>query len=421
MLISLKQLDPNTRAIIEAIGDIADEDRIPVYVVGGAVRDLLLKKSTKDIDIVVEGDAVKLARKISRVFDVPVKAYAAFKTATLFLEDGLNIDFVSARTERYTKSGALPTVSEGALQDDLFRRDFTINALAFSINCESFGEIFDFYEGLSDLKAGKIKVMHDKSFVDDPTRILRAIRYEQRFGFRLDRSTLSLLKQALDLNVFDRISIDRYINDFERNLQEVNVQKIVARQKDLGVAEILAGDMTNVVGRVKGIQARIKKLKRQMLKDDVAEWFIYFLAHFEDCQLASDSHVMSSSVLNKHQKKCLLGLSEMREFRQFLTNYQRPLSEVYRKLTNIPMELVWYLKLTTGNKKVDEKIDQYRNVRTLTVKLNGDDLKVYGLDSGRHIGTILNQILWSKIDGEVKSRRDEVRMAKSLVGQYKSN
>ena len=419
MLINFKKLNSNTRTIIEAIGDIADEGRIPVYVVGGAVRDLLLKKGTKDIDIVVEGDAVKLARKISQVFDVPIKAYVKFGTATLFLEDELNIDFVTARSEIYSKSGMLPTVSEGALQDDLYRRDFTINALAFSINSESFGEVFDFYDGLADLKAGKIRILHDQSFLDDPTRIFRAIRYEQRFGFRLDRKTLSLLKQAMEINVFDRISIDRYLNDLRRNLQELNIQGIVNRQKMLGVYRILANDMRNVVARVKTIESRLKKARQLMAVDSVDEWFMYFLAHLEGSQVGQDSELFAASMLNKHQKKCILGLSDITELKQFLSKSRRPLSQVYHKLSNLPIELVWYLSLTAANNQVERRIADFRNIRHVKIKLNGDDLKDYGLDSGRHIGTILGQILLSKIDGEIKTRRDEVRLAKSLVGQYK--
>jgi tRNA nucleotidyltransferase (CCA-adding enzyme) len=219
----LDGLDKKSLEIIKAIGDLADEKKIKAYLVGGPVRDLFLKCQVKDIDIVVEGDAMKVARAFSGLnLGSKVVTYPAFKTASVHLADGRLIDFVTARKERYVRPGAFPAVTSSNIKDDLFRRDFTVNAMALSINNSSFGELVDPWGGFKDLKAKEIRILHEKSFIDDPTRILRAARFKARLGFTLEAKTSKLLKLAIENGALKTIKPQRYAKDLDKILKEKN-------------------------------------------------------------------------------------------------------------------------------------------------------------------------------------------------------
>ena len=179
--------------LVAAAGRLAGERGEELYLVGGAVRDLLLRRPNLDLDLVLEGNAPSLARRLARLGSDRVVTHPRFGTATVH-RGSFAIDIVTARSETYAAPGALPSVTPGSIQDDLFRRDFTINAMAISINRESFGRLIDFFGGERDLLHGRIKVLHEGSFIDDPTRIFRAVRFESRFAFAIDHLTEELIK-----------------------------------------------------------------------------------------------------------------------------------------------------------------------------------------------------------------------------------
>jgi len=191
--------------ILKKIGEIADKENINAFVVGGFVRDALLGVDDKDIDIVVEADAIDFAKKFAGKFIVQ---HDGFKTAVVEM-NGYKIDFVTARKERYKKPAALPEITPATIKEDLFRRDFTINAIAISLNKKDFGRIIDYYDGQKDLKAKKIRVMHDKSFIDDPTRIFRAIRFQKRLGFNIEPHTQILMTDAINSGMIQKLKKQR--------------------------------------------------------------------------------------------------------------------------------------------------------------------------------------------------------------------
>ena len=209
-----------------------------LYMVGGVVRDLLLGQISDvcDIDLVVEGDAVGLAAAFAEKTDGKFVAHLMFNTAKIEL-DKWTIDIAMARTETYARPGALPVVAAGTLRTDLFRRDFTVNAMAISLNRDNYGDLIDLYEGLKDLKAKKISILHDQSFSDDATRIWRAVRYEQRLGFRIEPATLSLLKR--DLPLMKTVGGYRLRHELERVLKEKEPEKVLRRAAELGVLAAL--------------------------------------------------------------------------------------------------------------------------------------------------------------------------------------
>src|SRR5438445_9662741 len=181
---------------LQEIGRLADATSMSAYLVGGLVRDLLLGRQNLDVDIAVEGDGMAFARRLADRYGAGLKVFDRFATALVVFPDGFKLDVATARCESYAHPTALPTVEPSSIKDDLYRRDFTINALAIRLNATPFGELVDFYGGRHDLSAEIIRVLHARSFVDDPTRVFRAIRFEQRLGFRIETHTLTLLKEA---------------------------------------------------------------------------------------------------------------------------------------------------------------------------------------------------------------------------------
>ncbi|HAZ10480.1 MAG TPA: hypothetical protein DCY56_05170 [Candidatus Omnitrophica bacterium] len=210
--------------IIEIVGTIADELKIKAYIVGGSVRDKLLGMSNYDLDFVVEGDGIKFAEVLNKKLKGRLITYKAFGTATIELK-GKRIDVVTARKESYKYPAAYPIVKPGAIKDDLFRRDFTINAMALAIDKKGLGKLVDFYGGQKDLTKGVIRVLHDKSFMDDPTRIFRAVRFSVRFGFKIEPHTKKLMKEAVLDGFLGEVNAGRIRKEIELFLKEKNPKK----------------------------------------------------------------------------------------------------------------------------------------------------------------------------------------------------
>ena len=237
-------LPPERLNLLKAIADQAYEHRVALFIVGGFVRDLLLKRPSLDFDLVVEGDAIELAQALAERHGGRITSHARFGTAKwllpevsspgasgLILPDLQFIDLVSARTEFYTHPTALPTVEKGSIKLDLHRRDFTINTLALRLDGRHYGELHDYWGGLEDLKSGLVRVLHSLSFVDDPTRMLRAVRFEQRFEFHIEERTLELMIEALSM--LDRVSSDRIRHELNHIMIESCAPNILSRLDEL--------------------------------------------------------------------------------------------------------------------------------------------------------------------------------------------
>ena len=203
----LRALDRLAPVLDAAAGAVRAGER--VYLVGGTVRDILLGVPSLDVDVVVEGDAVAVAGRLAEALGGSLTAHGRFGTAVVDRGDGSHVDVVTARRETYPEPAALPVVEPGTIEDDLRRRDFTVNALAASLAPDGFGALVDPCGGRADLAAGTIRVLHERSFVDDPTRIVRAVRYESRFGFRMDAATETLARAAVDAGLLGLLTPTR--------------------------------------------------------------------------------------------------------------------------------------------------------------------------------------------------------------------
>ncbi|MDD4894296.1 MAG: hypothetical protein PHW54_03160, partial [Candidatus Omnitrophica bacterium] len=229
----LSKLPKEIRDFISVAGDVAFSCGMPVYLVGGFVRDLILGVDNLDLDIVVEGDGIKFAELLSLKLNAGLTLHRRFGTATLIIDKYFKVDIATARREYYPEPAHLPEVTCGTLKDDLIRRDFTINAMAVSINRRDFGTFIDCFGGKKDLAAKKIRVLHDLSFIDDPTRILRAIRFEQRYSFRIEPKTLKLLREAKRLKMLEKVQPQRLRDELILLLKENKPLKQLRRIKEL--------------------------------------------------------------------------------------------------------------------------------------------------------------------------------------------
>ncbi|HWQ69199.1 MAG TPA: hypothetical protein VN494_04465 [Patescibacteria group bacterium] len=228
-----RDLDAASREALEAARRAAAPS--PIYVVGGYVRDLLLGRENVDIDLVVEGDAITVAEPLAHSLKAVVASHSRFGTAHLRLPGGRRLDLATARSERYSHAAALPEVQPAPLLADLFRRDFSINAMAARIDRHRFGPLIDPLGGLRDLEHGRIRALHEQSFIDDPTRLFRTARFEGRYRFIIARSTLRLMKAAVKGGAVGHLAGSRIFRELYLIAQEPSAPRIIWRLRDLGV------------------------------------------------------------------------------------------------------------------------------------------------------------------------------------------
>jgi tRNA nucleotidyltransferase (CCA-adding enzyme) len=232
----LRDVSPSwVQRLISTARGVADRLGVSVYLVGGMVRDLLLERANEDVDLVVEGDGIAFAEALAEALDGRAHPHEPFLTAVITLSDGLRIDVASARTEFYRMPAALPEVATSLIRQDLYRRDFTINSLAVALSGERYGELVDFFGGRMDIQRREIRVLHSLSFIDDPTRALRAVRYARRLGFTIAPDTRNLISTALDEGVFERLSGQRLRRELDILLAEPHPTPALALVAELGL------------------------------------------------------------------------------------------------------------------------------------------------------------------------------------------
>jgi tRNA nucleotidyltransferase (CCA-adding enzyme) len=230
-----KQLSKRIMNLLRLLGAYGSERKTPVYVVGGFVRDLLLNVENLDIDIVVEGDGPEFGKFVAEQLMIKYVVHEKFNTCSLFFKDGFRIDVATARTEYYESPAELPKVEVSTIKKDLYRRDFSINAMAIKLNQETFGTLLDFFNSKKDLEEGIIKVLYSLSFVEDPTRILRAIRFEQRYNFQIDEQTCEYMKKTVKNEYLEKVTGPRIRDELEKILKEPKPLKSIRRMGEFKI------------------------------------------------------------------------------------------------------------------------------------------------------------------------------------------
>ncbi|MBL7200098.1 MAG: CBS domain-containing protein [Anaerolineae bacterium] len=405
-----------------------------LYIVGGFVRDLLLGRENLDIDLVVEGDAIALARRLAEENGGRVRSHAPFGTAKWILQGGESLDLVSARREFYPYPTALPQVERSSIKHDLHRRDFAINTLAIRLDRDHYGELLDFYEGEQDLRNGLIRVLHSLSLVEDPTRILRAVRLEQRLGFQIEPRTRELIANALGL--LPRVSGERIRHELYLLFQEQEPESGLARMQELGILHQIHPGL-----RCDGwLQDKFRMLRQVMSQWYEQSWQPSIVLEEHDTL-----HGMPLPVNNAPQLyMALLSyrlirpelddlitqirlvsddarlLEEVASLRDVLASLQvaeLPPSKVVRLLEPYSGPAILVAWVATESGRVREHLSHYwQTYRHVKPSLTGNDLKAMGLTPGPVFGRILSALRDARLDREISSEEEERRVVQEMIG-----
>jgi tRNA nucleotidyltransferase (CCA-adding enzyme) len=434
-----KNLSKPRFALIQLVAGEAATEHLALYLVGGFVRDLLLGRPSADFDIVVEGDAIHLANHLYKHYGGRVISHGRFGTAKWMIKEikesllekfGLpaseadmlpdSLDLISARTEFYDHPTALPTVERSSIKLDLHRRDFTINTMALRLDGRHFGELYDFWDGLADLQKKQVKVLHSLSFVDDPTRLLRAVRFEQRFHFHIEKRTLELMEEAKPL--VKQVSGDRLRHEFSLIFKEEDPAPIFDRLQALGLIQTIHPDLT-----WKKEQASI--LEEALIKDLPPAWELPEQIGHTPVQTALGSLVWlipqdKDSVMeiaNRfHLNNQLMdALKRAVEFWQEHDSLMalRP-SEFADRVQDIPVVAGYALFLLCPPGKLKGDLQNYYlRWHKLIPATNGQRLKELGLPPGPHYSEIIHRLHSAWIDGEIQSKEQEEIFLREMLNQ----
>jgi tRNA nucleotidyltransferase (CCA-adding enzyme) len=416
-----RRYSPAILRILRRAGRLGGRRGEEVFLVGGSVRDLLLDIDDQDMDLAVVGDGMAFARAYVSRHGGKVVCYKRFATALMVLPGGLKLDVVSARWEQYRHPGALPAVEPGALVHDLYRRDFTINGLAIDLSGDRFGRLVDPFGGRRDLRRGIIEVMHNLSFVDDPTRMIRAVRFEGRYGFRMSARTRHLLRQAAGARMLERISGQRLREELLALLREPDPLPAVRRLDRMGILESLHPGLALTPDRIRLLKRTGRYLSRWRERwpdEEVSAWMAYLLGLFSSLP-AGDAGRLSDRLTLQRRAVEALGLFHRfgAEVVKTLSAPRRPPDSVlYRLLHRFPAEVLIALMAASGRRSVSGRIFRYRNrLRDVGLEISGEDLKKMGLSPGTAYGRVLDSVLMARLDGRVGGRREQLALARRLA------
>lgn len=402
------KLPPETLELLRTASLIAQDSGFHLYLVGGVVRDLLLQRENSDIDLVVEGDAVSLAQQFAKTVGGKVITHTRFRTATV-KQDDLSIDFITARSETYAKPGALPTVKPGNITVDLARRDFTVNSMAIDLSPDNFGKLIDPHGGQADIKNKLIRILHPDSFIDDATRIWRAIRYEQRLGFTIESKTLESLNQ--NLVMLNTLSRNRIRHELELALQEGLPEKVIGRADALGILD-------NLHPELKGddwLYNRFEKARTNCAPElPSIELFISLLAY--QMEKESMRSFITNLNLRKHQKELLEAVFIVKSRLDEISKPKVAPSIIYQNLHGVPHTALITVLIAEDSPQIKKNIELYLNdLSHVRIALNGSDLRQMGVPEGPEIKEILSTLLNARLDGAIANKQEETETVKKLI------
>jgi len=416
-----ERLSPRIFDMLQVIGEKADELGCNAYVVGGFVRDLFLYRTNEDLDIVIEGDGIVFAKKYAKFVNARIHSYEKFGTAVIIFQDGFKIDVASARMEYYKFPAALPTVEMGSIKLDLFRRDFTVNTLAIQLKPNKFGLLIDFFSAQKDIKEKSIRVLHNLSFVEDPTRVFRAIRFEQRFGFSIGKLTSGLIENAVKMDFFKRLSGRRVFAELRQILEEENPLAAIKRLDEYDLLNVahpsieLNNHMISLLSSVKKVLSWHDLL---FLEEPYMKWAVYFLALTRYCDKKTADEICMRIELAPRYKTifCKERFEADRSMLWMERNLPAKNSTIYKQLAVFRIELILYMMAATKNKTVKRSISNYvTQLRHIHTSVKGKDLKKMGIEPGPIYREILQAVLDAKLNGQLKTRNDELDFVKEYV------
>ncbi|MGV8145034.1 MAG: CBS domain-containing protein [Alkaliphilus sp.] len=401
--------------ILNEAGKIGDTINADVYVVGGFVRDLFLEAPNFDIDFVIDGDGIDFAHKLREKLGGEVLEHEKFATAVLTLEDGLSIDIVSARREYYDYPGALPKVEKSSIWSDLFRRDFTINCMAVSLNKKQQGRLIDFFGGLDDLNKGRIRVLYNLSFIEDPTRIFRAIRFAARYDFEIDLESKSFIKQAVSDGLIQKISSDRVREEITYILKEENVCKSLKLFMDFKILESIHPMLlvdNGTIDKIDNIDISINEFsKKNQLS--ITKQLIIILQIISIIPLDELPFVLNKFTETKmHESQIIEALRNKEDIYKLLGQTNIDSFLIYKTLKPVKDETIIFYYNDCDNSLVRNNLLYYSNrLKDTKINITGKDLMTIGIKPGPVFKQILEEVTKAKIKGFLKNKEEEVEFA----------
>jgi tRNA nucleotidyltransferase (CCA-adding enzyme) len=397
---------------IKIIGRICSNSGIPCFLVGGTVRDIVLELPQLDIDLVAEGDISLITSRIKDECNLAKLVHSQFETVKLFFQEGFHIDMARARKETYPEPAVLPVVKKSNIKDDIRRRDFTINTLLMGITPGDFGEIYDYVGGLDDIKNGIVKVLHRNSFIDDPTRILRAFRFKERFSFQFAEGMRTLMDEAVAKGLLTKLTPHRVRKEFFLILDEKRWDKMVLSLSHSGILEEF------------GIKNRLQKERVHSFYNHLSSYsdvaynhYIPKLLLITEKEEEKDIKVFSDKVgLKMEEIKLLIKLKKQSKGTlDKLSKEELLRKDIYHLLKPIPDGGIIYL-LSKGTTRSKKRIKLYLDVlKDIKTEITGEDLKKLGIKQGPIYNVILNRVLDEKINGKLETKDDEIKFVEKII------
>jgi tRNA nucleotidyltransferase (CCA-adding enzyme) len=406
--------------LLQAAGDLGERLGYSAYVVGGFVRDLLLGIDNLDVDFVVEGDGIAFARALAKERAGRVKVHERFGTAVVWLPNGFKLDVATARTEYYEYPTALPTVEQSSIKKDLYRRDFTINTLAVRLNPRAFGQLIDFYGGQRDLKERLIRVLHSLSFVEDPTRVFRAIRFELRFDFHLSKETLALIKGAVKMELFHRLSGQRVLDELRFLFSERTPRQAVRRLADLDLLRFIHSALTwsnRLDRRLIDVEAALDWYKLSSFERTLNGWLVFAMALAEVMPDQAVREMLERFPFTEAERGAITAARFFTQPVCRALSRRAPLrpSETVALLTGLADETLVFLLAKNGSASAKRNLSLYLTTyRNVKPTLTGKALQALGVKPGPLYRTILARLTEARLDGEVKTDAEERELVKEL-------
>jgi tRNA nucleotidyltransferase (CCA-adding enzyme) len=404
-------IPPEKQTLLSDIADQAVAMSMPCYLVGGFVRDLLLRKPVNDFDIVVEGDAIKFGEALVKKHGGKLTPHTKFHTAVWDLPSSFtrsvhpsSLDLITARSETYLYPGALPTVKPSTINDDLHRRDFTINAMAIRLDGDHFGELLDPLNGKADLENEIIRVLHPRSFIDDPTRIFRAFRYEARYSFALEPSTLNLINSE-SLAVIARLSGERIRHEFDLIFEEENSSQIILRAGSLDLFKNIHPDLLLFNPDYSDYLDMDPTLNIPANRTSMG--YMLWLIDLSEAEIISVAERLDFTSDLTHS---VWAVSQLKKGLPFLVN-SKPSVWTFA-LEKLPLQSIYAVYLVSREKALLDYLSVWRHVKPHTT---GDDLKARGLPPGPRFGEVLTQLRAAWLDGEVSNDSQEKELLSKIL------
>ncbi|MCX8011939.1 MAG: CBS domain-containing protein, partial [Desulfobacterota bacterium] len=410
-----EQLPASILEFLKEAGVVAEKMGFQAFAVGGFVRDMLLRRKNLDVDLVIEGDGIKFVKTfVANNKNFIVKYHRKFGTAQIKTPYGFKVDVASARREYYEFPAALPVVEFSSIRQDLYRRDFTINTLAIRLKPGHVGEMVDFFGGQRDIKNRVIKVIHSLSFVEDPTRIFRALRFEQRFGFTLSKETANLIRNAVKMEIPSHLSGSRIFGELVLVLQEDDPPAIIKRMAEFDLLKFFHPKI-RYDQKLKELLESIKEVftwfELLYLNEPWEKWRVYFLGMFDGLNEEEFLNLSNRlSFLKKESKKILTERYQAKitlEKLQLSTEIKN--SKIFELLNPLSIEALLYLMAKTSSPVIKKAISKYiTQLRLTEIALTGEDLRKMGIPPGRLYKQIFSALLKAHLDGKVKTQEDEI-------------